>query len=45
MYMFGVAGGTHAHDYFEVDIYYVHMYNFHIKEIEISQKRSKGIKN
>ena len=72
MYMFGVVGETHAHDYFEVIYYnnimnsyiahvsmeicynilrYViarilrHMCNLHIKETEISQKRSKEIKN
>ena len=56
MYMFGVVGETHAHDYFEVISFYNilryviprilrHMCNLHIKETEISQKRSKGIKN
>ena len=62
MYMFGVVGEKHAHDYFEVisfynskDIHNIlryvidhklrHMCNLHIKETEISQKRSKGIKN
>ena len=56
MYMFGVVGETHAHDYFEVISFYNilryviprilrHMCNLHIKETEISQKRSKGMKN
>ena len=58
MYMFGVVGETHAHDYFEVISFYNtkvlryviarvlrHMCNLHIKETEISQKQSKGIKN
>ena len=55
MYMFGVVGETHAHDYFEVISFYnskdiqhspiCHLCNLHIKETEISQKRSKGIKN
>ena len=51
MYMFGVVGETRAHDYFEVISFYNskdilrHMCNLHIKETEISQKRSKGIKN
>ena len=67
MYMFGVVGETHAHDYFEVISFYNsilryitfiynilryviphklrHMCNLYIKETEISQKRSKGIKN
>ena len=56
MYMFGVVGETHAHDYFEVISFYNilryviprilrHMCNLHIKETEISQKRSKEIKN
>ena len=55
--MFGVVGETHANDYFEVISFYNyskdichsrmlrHMCNLHIKETEISQKRSKGIKN
>ena len=49
--MFGVVGETRAHDYFEVISFYNskdilrHMCNLHIKETEISQKRSKGIKN
>ena len=68
MYMFGVLGETHAHDYFEVISFYnsedkkhspichslytiketTYQRNtkeIHIKETEISQKRSKGIKN
>ena len=55
--MFGVVGETHAHDYFEVISFYNsilryviarilrHMCNLHIKETEMSQKRSKEIKN
>ena len=62
MYVFGVVGETHAHDYIEVISFYnskyikhspirhrvimsLHMCNLHIKETEISRKRSKGIKN
>ena len=61
MYMFGVVGETHAHDYFKVISFYnskdynilwyiiarilCHLRNLHIKETEISQKRSKGIEN
>ena len=55
MYIFGVVGETHAHDYFEVISFYNilryviprilrHMCNLHIKETEISQKRSKESK-
>ena len=40
--MFGFVGESHAHDYFEV----ISFYNSKDKtETEISQKRSKGIKN
>ena len=51
MYMFGVVGETHAHDYFEVISIYNSKDIWHspthhcVKETEISQKRSKGIKN
>ena len=50
MYMFGVVGATHTHDYFEVIPFYNnilryviahilrHMCNLHIKETKVSQK-------
>ena len=54
MYMFGVVGGTHFH-FITAKIYNIlryviarilrHMCNLHINETEISQKRSKRIKN
>ena len=54
MYMFRVVGETHfviakIYNIFRYVIAFPrilrHMCNLHIKETEISQKRSKGIKN
>ena len=52
MYTFGVVGETHAwllrsditFSDMSLLVYYV-MCNLHIKETEVSRKRSKGIKN
>ena len=49
MYMFGVVGETHVMITYNILRYIIasilrHMCNLHLKETEISRKRSKGIK-